>query len=178
MPLPLPSYSPNSVQGLALSAAVQDLRSKDAIEPASTEPGFYSRLFVTPKVMGGWRPVIDLSRLHRFVRLSRFCMETSASVLQSLRPGDWMVSIDLQDAYLQVPVHPNSRRFLRFCVGSEIFQFRALCFGLSSAPQVFTISRAYELSGTALPVPAPELVRRVVSLRQFFFERILLSTRC
>ena len=41
-----------------------------------------------------------------------------------------------------------------------------------------TISRSYELSGTALPVPAPELVRRVVSLRQFFFERILLSTRC
>ena len=41
-----------------------------------------------------------------------------------------------------------------------------------------TISRAYELSGTALPVPAPVLVRRVVSLRQFFFERILLSTRC
>ena len=41
-----------------------------------------------------------------------------------------------------------------------------------------TISRAYELSGTALPVPPPELVRRVVLLRQFFFERILLSTRC
>ena len=41
-----------------------------------------------------------------------------------------------------------------------------------------TISRAYELSGTALPVPAPGLVRRVVSLRQFFFKRILLSTRC
>ena len=41
-----------------------------------------------------------------------------------------------------------------------------------------TISRAYELSGTALPVPAPELVRRVVLLRLFFSRRILLSTRC
>ena len=41
-----------------------------------------------------------------------------------------------------------------------------------------TISRAYERSGTALSVPAPGLVRRVVSLCQFFFERILLSTRC
>ena len=41
-----------------------------------------------------------------------------------------------------------------------------------------TISCAYELSGTALPCPPPELVRRVVSLRQFFSERILLSTRC
>ena len=41
-----------------------------------------------------------------------------------------------------------------------------------------TISRAYELSGTALPVPAPELVRRVVLLRLFFLRRTLLSTRC
>ena len=138
VPLPLPSYSANSVRGLALSAAVSDLRTKDAIEPASSDPGFYSRLFVTLKVTGGWRPVIDLSRLNRFIRLSWFHMETSASVLQSLRPGDWMVSLDLQDAYLQVPVHLDSRRFLRFCVGAEVFQFKALCFGLSSAPQVFT----------------------------------------
>ena len=49
-----------------------------------------------------------------------------------------MVSLDLQDAYLQVPVHPASRRYLRFCVGDAVFQFTTLCFGLSSAPQVFT----------------------------------------
>ena len=44
-----------------------------------------------------------------------------------------MVSLDLQ-----VPFHPASRRYLRFCVGDVVYQFRALCFGLSSAPQVFT----------------------------------------
>ena len=49
-----------------------------------------------------------------------------------------MASLDLSDAYLQVPVHPESRRFLRFCVGEEVWQFRALCFGLSTAPQAFT----------------------------------------
>ena len=48
------------------------------------------------------------------------------------------MSLDLQDAYLQVPVHPSSRRYLRFCVGESVYQFRALCFGLSMAPQVFT----------------------------------------
>ena len=49
-----------------------------------------------------------------------------------------MVSLDLQDTYLQVPVHPASRRYLRFCVGDAVYQFRALCFGLSSALQMFT----------------------------------------
>ena len=49
VPIPLPSYSPSSVRGLALSAAVADLSAKGAIEPAPLSPGFYSRLFVTPQ---------------------------------------------------------------------------------------------------------------------------------
>ena len=138
MPIPLPSYSPSSIRGLALAAAMKDLLSKGAIEPASPGPGFYSRLFVTPKVTGGWRPVIDLSCLNRFVQLSHFRMETAQFVLQSIRHGDWMISLDLQDAYLQVPVRPESRRYLRFCLDNEVYQFRVLCFGLSSTPQVFT----------------------------------------
>ena len=133
-PISLLSYDPSSVRGLALSSAVEDLISKGAIEPASSEPGFYSRLFVTPKVTGGWHPVIDLSRLNRFVQLSHFRMEIVQSVLQSLRLGDWMISVDLRDTYLQVPVHQESRRYLRFCLGEKIFQFRVLCFGLSSVP--------------------------------------------
>ena len=49
-----------------------------------------------------------------------------------------MVSIVLKDAYLQVPVHPDSRKYLRFVALNQVFQFKALCFGLSTAPQVFT----------------------------------------
>ena len=101
VPIPLPSYNPNSIRGLALSNAVSALVEKEAIEIAPPSPGFYGRLFVTPKVTGGWRPVIDLSRLNGWVEFSSFRMETARSVLQSLRPGDWMVSLDLQDAYLQ-----------------------------------------------------------------------------
>ena len=37
-----------------------------------------------------------------------------------------------------MPVHPQSRKYLLFCLGSQVYQFRVLCFGLSSAPLVFT----------------------------------------
>ena len=67
-----------------------------------------------------------------------FHIETTRTLLQFLRVGDWMVPLDLQDAYPQVPVHPSSRRYLRFCLGESVYQFWALCFGLSMAPQVFT----------------------------------------
>ena len=49
-----------------------------------------------------------------------------------------MASIDLKEAYLQVPVHPASRHLLCFVFRANIYQFKALCFGLSTAPQVFT----------------------------------------
>ena len=101
-------------------------------------PGFYSRLFVVWKTSGSWRPVIDLSHLNCFVDVSHFQMETIQSVLLSVHQGDWMASIDLKEAYLQVPVHPDSRHFLRFVSKGHVFQFKALCFGLSTAPQVFS----------------------------------------
>ena len=138
-PLPMPSYSPTSIKGAALEEVTLDLVAKGAVELAPLpSPGFYSRLFVVWKTSGSWRPVIDLSHLNRFVDVSPFQMETIQSVLLSVHQGDWMASIDLKEAYLQVPVHPASRHFLRFVFRDRVYQFKALCFGLSTAPQVFT----------------------------------------
>ena len=106
-----------------------------ALDPG---PGFYSCLFLVEKASGGWRPVINLSHLNEFVHLTRFKMETVASVLLSVREGDFLASLELKDAYFQVPIHPSSRKLLRFTSEGTVYQFRALCFGLSTAPQVFT----------------------------------------
>ncbi|MGL5405231.1 MAG: reverse transcriptase domain-containing protein, partial [Propionibacteriaceae bacterium] len=128
------------IMNQALHLAVDQMLEKGAIELVTDHhsSGFYNRLFLVPKSSGGWRPVLDVSALNFFVEKKKFTMETPSSVLAALRPGDWMVSLDLQDAYFHVPIHPSSRKFLRFMMGGKIFQFRALCFGLSTAPQVFT----------------------------------------
>ena len=135
----MPSYAPTSIKGAALKEVILALIAKGAVELAPLpSPSFYSRLFVVWKTSGSWRPVIDLSLLNRFVDVSHFRMGTTQSVLLSVRQGDWMASIDLREAYLQVPVHPDSRRFLRFVAHGRGYQFKAMCFGLSTAPQVFT----------------------------------------
>ena len=36
-------------------------------------------------------------------------------------------------------IHPSSRKLLRFTSEGTVYQFQALCFGLSTAPQVFTM---------------------------------------
>ena len=125
-------------QGVALREVTQALVAKCAMELAPLPSlGFYSWMFIVWKT-SGWRPVIDLSTLNLFVDVAHFRMETIQSVLLSVHQGDWMPSIGLKEAYLQVPVHPDSRRFLRFVAQGNVYQFSALCFGLSTAPQVFT----------------------------------------
>ena len=134
----LDSYGPLSIKGRALEEEIQALRCKGAVEPAPPTPSFYSRMFVITKASGGWRPIINFSTLNLSVDQTPFRMETAQTVLCSVRRNDWMVSIDLRDAYLQIPIHPASRRFLRFTAGGRTWQFRVLCFWLSTVPQVFT----------------------------------------
>ena len=49
-----------------------------------------------------------------------------------------MTSIDLSDAYLHIPIHPDFRKYLRICVDGKVLQFSSLCCGRNAAPTVFT----------------------------------------
>ena len=55
-----------------------------------------------------------------------------------LQRNDWLVSIDLKDAYLSIQIAEKDRKFLRFLWKEQTYEFRCLPFGLSSAPRVFT----------------------------------------
>lgn len=132
------SFRTTTSKTTALQQEITQLQLKEAIEEAREHPGFFSHIFLVPKGSGGFRPVIDLSSLNTYVVKTPFKMETPRTVMDAIREGDWMVSVDLKDAYLQVPIHPDSRRYLRFKWKERVWQFRTLCFGLSTAPQVFT----------------------------------------
>ena len=101
-------------------------------------PGFYSRLFVVPKATGGFRPVIDLKALNQYISCPTFRMETPRSIRHQLRPGEFTTSIDLADAYLHVPVAADFQPYLRIAVRDQVWQFRAMPFGLNIAPRTFT----------------------------------------
>ena len=119
-PISLHYYSPQSIRVRALKSEIQALLQNGPIEPASPISGYYSRIFMVTKASVGWKPIIDLSALNHFIIKTPFRMETTQSVLRSVRRGDWMLSVDLKDAYLHVPVHPSSRRFLRFVAAVKV----------------------------------------------------------
>ena len=108
----------------ALHVAVKEMEMKGAIEVVRTpSPGFYSRLFLVPKARGTWRPIIDLSALNTHIQCPSFKMETNGSLLKG-------------------SIHPSFGQYLRFCHEGVVWQFRALPFGLNTAPRVFTMVTA------------------------------------
>ncbi|XP_013909106.1 PREDICTED: ubiquitin carboxyl-terminal hydrolase 7-like [Thamnophis sirtalis] len=115
-----------------------DIRAVEAVPLGERGLGHYSNLFVVPKSTGGWRAILDLKRLNRFLVYRRFKMSSLKSILQGIRKGDFLASVDLTEAYLHIPILPAHRQFLRFSHKSRHYQYRALPFGLASAPRTFT----------------------------------------
>ena len=66
-------------------------------------------------------------------------METPETIRTSLQQGEWVTSIDFKDAYFHIPIQEQSRKYLRFHVEGRTYQFKALPFGLSTAPMEFTV---------------------------------------
>ncbi|KAJ1138985.1 hypothetical protein NDU88_005364 [Pleurodeles waltl] len=125
-----------------LRQEVAALLAKGAIERVPVPEvgcGCYSHYFLIPKKEKGLLHILDLRDLKYFLK-KKFKMLTLAQVLSALDSEDWMVVLDLQDAYfhIHIPILPAHRRYLRFVVGHEHFQFTVLPFRLTSAPRVFT----------------------------------------
>jgi hypothetical protein len=100
--------------------------------------GFVSSMFIIKKASGGFRPIINLKKLNEFLVYRHFKMEGLPTLRHLIRERDWMVKIDLKDAYLTVPMNEDFHDFLQFLWAGEVFQFTSLCFGLASAPWAFT----------------------------------------
>ena len=118
---------------------VEKLIRKRAISLVTPVAGqFLSHIFTVPKKDGSQRVVVNLRPLNRFIMKCHFKMEGAGMLRDLLQRNDWLVSIDLKDAYLSILIAERDRKFLRFLWEEQIYEFRCLPFGLSSAPRVFT----------------------------------------
>ena len=143
-----------------LREEIENLLNKWAVERVQNPgtPCFYSRIFLVPKKNGKLRLIIDLSSLNRYIKKQSFRMETVKSVRQAMRLNDWAVSIVLTDAYLQVPIHHQSRKYLRFVQEDQVYHYTALLFGMSLSVDIFETDGRYSSFSTptchiSLPVP-------------------------
>ncbi|XP_021365668.1 uncharacterized protein LOC110458334 [Mizuhopecten yessoensis] len=121
-------------KALAVRREIATLVEKSAVEEVPRHrfsPGFYSRFCLVKKKSGAWCPIIDL-------RPKKIKIETPRGIITSVREGIWATSIDLKDTYFHIPMRKSDRKYLHFSCEGKIFQFRAMPFGLTTAPMVFT----------------------------------------
>lgn len=119
--------------------AIESLLSKGAIEQCKVEEGqFLSSFFLVPKPDGSFRFILNLKELNKFINPAHFKMEDLRTAVKLVFQGSFMASLDIQDAYYLIPIHPTSRKYLRFMFLGVLYQFTCLVFGLCVGPYICT----------------------------------------
>lgn len=173
--LPLRSIQINQVTNLpkdpikkkALFEEIETLLLKRVIKevPPNTSR-IISPVFLAEKRSGGYRLVLNVKKLNKFLPNQTFKMEGLSSILPYINSSDWAATIDLKDAYYHVPIAKESQCMLGFAVQDKHFQFRALPFGLRTAPRIFT---------RLIRVVAAELRKRGIKIFCYLDDWIIFS---
>ncbi|KAK3101403.1 hypothetical protein FSP39_003322 [Pinctada imbricata] len=122
-----------------IDSEINGLIEKNAVQEVNHTPNsFYSNIFLVPKKGGELRPVFNLRELNLFLPYEHFKMEGIHMLKDLLTKNDWMIKIDLKDAYLTVSIAEEDRQYLKFLWKDKVMQFSSLPFGIALAPRVFT----------------------------------------
>ena len=129
----------NQEERLQVNSETKEMLRKGAIQQVKSKPGgFLSNLFLVNKKDRGHRPVINLKFLNSFMPYQHSKMEGMHLIKDLLQKHDFLIKIDLKDAYFGILLDKSSRKYIRFQWEENLYEFFWLCFSLSPAPPYFT----------------------------------------
>ena len=152
-----PHISHNQSEKENIEQEIAGMLQKGAIQVVSPMKGeFISKIFLVPKKDGGSRPVINLKRLNSHIVYQHFKMEGLLHLLKHIiQEKDFMIKIDLKDAYFCVPMSQQHQPFLRFIWGGgHTVSVHLPPFWSSSCPSL--LHKAVETSGGPVTQTWPE----------------------
>ena len=105
--------------------------------------GVQNHLFSRPKKgTDKLRVILNVKHLNTMIPCPSFKMVTPRDIRLHLPQEAWLTSVDPKDAYWHVPIAESYQKYLAFSLpmggGPNSFAFRAMPFGLSIAPRIFT----------------------------------------
>ena len=68
---------------------------------------FISPILFLPKKDGLHRMILNLKKFNEYVQYHHFKMDTLEVTIKLMKPGCYMASVDLKDAYHTVSIHPE-----------------------------------------------------------------------
>ncbi len=97
-----------------------------------------SRGFLVPKPGKVGRLVVDYSALNAHLSAPHFKMEGFREVRVLAQQGGYAAKIDLTSAYFQIPLAPESQKWLAFRASGRTWIPQGMPFGINLAPFTFT----------------------------------------
>ncbi|XP_054283635.1 uncharacterized protein K02A2.6-like [Macrosteles quadrilineatus] len=140
----LPIHKPRPVPFALHSATSKELDRLvssgvlEPVDPATTPILCASPLVVVPKSNGEVRLCADFKvSINPHLIDDEYCIPTFEETVLKLNGSKFFSVIDLKDAYLQIPVDEESKKYLVVATHKGYFTFNRLPFGIKTAPKIF-----------------------------------------
>ena len=103
-----------------------------------SESDWSSPIVMVRKPNGEYRFCLDYREVNKVTRKDAYPLPRIEGILDRLRKAKFISTIDLSQAYHQVPMEAESKKFTTFAVeGKGLYQFTRMPYGLTNAPATF-----------------------------------------
>ncbi|XP_049272437.1 uncharacterized protein LOC125758830 [Rhipicephalus sanguineus] len=125
------------------------LEAEGVIRRVDTPTDWCAGLVVVPKVSGGYRLCVDLTRLSKVILRERHVLPTVEQCLGLLGEATVFSKLDATSSFHQVKLSPESQELTTFITPFGRYCFLRLPFGITSAPEYFQRQMSRILEGQA-----------------------------
>ena len=121
-----------------LETEVEKLMMNEVISQTKIQCDYYfSNLFTRQKKDGSYRTILNIKYLDEESYTQPFKMEYIRQAIYMIKPGIFLASLDIRDAFYSFPVRRAHQKFLKCLLKGKTLQFNAMPNGYIDTTQVF-----------------------------------------
>jgi hypothetical protein len=115
---------------------IKTLLSEGVIEPSVSN--YSSPMFLVPKARGAYRAVVDFRMLNKRISIESVPLPDIHSAFNWFTKAKYFTTLDLNQAYHQIPLSKASKPLTAFCTDYNLYQYARVPFGLVTGAQVLS----------------------------------------